>query len=156
MKFPRLLLLPAALLLSGAARAATPAGGQVTSTQAAPTSWQGGIVAGVNALNGESLCAEGTTCESFVLTVAGQPADWAGKVARVRLAWTLAADEYDLYIHQGTLAGPLVGYQGNTGVTSQQVELDPSDPTVGTGTFVVHVVGVTSTAADPDTGMVAP
>lgn len=156
MRFPRLLLLPTALLLAGTARAATPAGGQVTPTQAAPTSWQGGIVAGANAVNGESLCTEGTTCESFVLTVAGQPADWAGKVARVRLSWTLAADEYDLYIHQGTLAGPLVGYQGNTGVTSQQVDLDPADATVGTGTFVVHVVGVTSTAADPYTGSAAP
>src|ERR1700738_502242 len=105
MKFPRLLLLPAALLLSGAARAATPAGGQVTSPQAAPTSWQGGIVAGANAVNGESLCTEGTTCESFVLTVAGQPADWTGKIARVRLSWTLAGDESDLYIHQGPIAG---------------------------------------------------
>ena len=142
-----------ALLFSAAANSATPASGSVAPAQTTPTSWQGNIPAGANQLNGETNCVEGTTCEVYTLTVTGVPADWAGKVAHVALSWKLATTEYDLFVHQGSLAGPVVAHAANgPGVTSNEGDLDPA--TYGTGIFIVHAVGSQSVTADQYTGAV--
>ena len=148
-------LLPAlALVLSAvAASAATPSSGSISVAQATPTTWQGNLPAGANQLNGEANCVEGVTCETYALTVAGAPADWAGKLAHVALSWKLSTSEYDVFVHQGSLAGPVVGHSANgPGVTSNETDIDPSS--AGTGLFIVHAVGSQSVTADPYTGTV--
>ena len=144
-------------VLATAARAApTPASGTLSATQATPLTWQGGIAAGANAATGESNCVEGTTCEAFTLTVAGAPSDWNGKFANVALTWKVAAVEYDLYVHQGSLTGPVVAVSNSgPGVTSNAVNLDVSNPLIGTGVFVVHAVSSQSAIADQYTGSAA-
>ena len=141
------------LLLSAAARAATPTSGSIAPTQGSPTTWQGGIPAGTNQSNGETLCQEGVTCETFALSVTGSPADWAGKVVHVAASWKLVTTEYDVFIHQGALTGPLIGSaQNGPGVTSNEVNIDPA--TAGTGLFVVHIAGAQSVTADQYAGSV--
>ena len=144
----------AILLFASAANAApTPTSGTISVTQAAPTTWQGGIPAGANQLNGEMLCQEGVTCESFTLTIAGQPSDWAGKIVHVALSWKLPTTEYDVFVHQGSLTGPVIASSANgPGVTSNEVNIDAGNVVVGTGVFVIHASGSQSVTADQYTG----
>ena len=120
--------------------------------------WDGTAVGG-GALNAtsdtiaaEDLCVEGATCDTFTLTLAGTPADWAGKLAHVEINWLLPATDYDLYVHRGSNDGPVVAQSGNgatnpTGpLTSEKVDLNPAE--VGTGVFTVHVVYYLATSAD--------
>jgi len=101
----------------------------------------------------ENTCVDTTpaaSCETYVLTVNGTPADWAaaGKKIQVLLSWSAGSNEYDIYIHQGnTVDGPLVtsAIQG-PGQETQVAIIDPSS--AGTGTFTIHIVyDVTPTAA---------
>jgi len=101
----------------------------------------------------ENTCVDTTpaaSCETYVLTVNGTPADWAaaGKKIQVLLTWNSGGNEYDIYIHQGnTVDGPLVtsAIQG-PGQETQVAIIDPSS--AGTGTFTIHIAyDVTPTAA---------
>ena len=146
--------LAAILLAATAASAApTPTSGSIAVSQAAPTTWQGAIPAGANQLNGETYCQENVTCESYTLTVAGQPSDWAGKVVHIALSWKLATTEYDVFVHAGSLTGPVIASSANgPGVTSNEVNIDVSNPVVGTGVFVIHATGSQSVTADQYVG----
>ena len=141
-----------ALALASAATAATPSSGGVAVSQATATTWKGDIVLGPNPAAGEQACVDGTTCDVYTLTVAGQPADWTGKLAHVSIAWTNLGVEYDVYVHKDTLAGALVTSAGNVGTTENAVDLDPA--ATGTGVYVVHVVGAQGVIADPYTGTI--
>ncbi|MCA1629663.1 MAG: fibronectin type III domain-containing protein [Acidobacteria bacterium] len=153
-----------ALLTGRTADAANPATATLspTSTQVA---WQGSAIGGgaLNApltIGGEDLCEEGLTCDTFTLTIAGTPADWAAakKIVHVHLGWALPTTDYDLYIHKDNLSGEIVATSGQgatnpTGpLTSEDADLDPTNPSVGTGTFAVHVVYYSATAADQYSG----
>ena len=145
-----------AVLLPLSSRAATPASGTVAPAQTGATTWMGGVpLVGANETGGEAMCTEGTTCEQYTLTVAGAPADWTGKKVSINLKWLALADEYDVYVHKGTLAGPLVA-SFTAGLTANEtVLLDPTDVAIGTGVFAVHVVVASgSTAVDNYTGTV--
>ena len=145
-----------AALIPLASRAATPSNGSVAPTQTGATTWTGGVpLAGANETGGEAMCTEGVTCEQYTLSVAGAPADWTGKKVSINLKWLSVATEYDVYVHKGTLAGPLVASY-TAGLTADEtVLLDPTDTAVGTGVFAVHVVVVSgSTAVDNYTGAV--
>src|SRR5947209_9862748 len=78
-------------------------------------------------------------CETFTVTVNGTPADWNGKKIQVLLTWGNLSNEYDIYIHKGSNAGPLVtsAIQGPA-LTNQVAYIDPAAN--GTGVFTVHVV----------------
>jgi len=72
--------------LGTTARAASPTSGTLTTTSADIT-WRGtasgGAAVGDPALGlitSEEMCIEGTTCETFTLTIGGTPADWANAV----------------------------------------------------------------------------
>lgn len=84
-----------------AVQAADPASGTLNPTSGASVAWAGTAPGGTS-LNGEGSCVEGETCEYFVLTLAGQPSDWTGKVARIELHWTVPGVDYDFYVHQGS------------------------------------------------------
>jgi hypothetical protein len=103
---------------------------------------------------GEDACEEGNNCDSFKLTISGTPADWAAavKVVHVQINWLSPSSDYDMYVHKGTLDGPVVASSGSGGTTSEQVDLDPRRSSVGTGDFVVHVVYFAATAADQYAG----
>jgi len=107
-------------------------------------------------VNDESKCVDGVNCETFTLTVAGAPGDWAGRRVQVLLTWQSGANEYDIYIHKGSNSGLLVtsAMQG-PGVTSQIAFIDIAQ--WGTGVFTIHVAhDLTPTSpADPYHGAVS-
>lgn len=103
---------------------------------------------------GEDACEEGNNCDSFKLTITGTPADWAAavKVVHVQIDWVTPSTDYDLYVHKGSLDGPIVASSGAGGSTHEQVDLDPRRSSIGTGDFIVHVVYFAATLADQYTG----
>ena len=147
-------------LAGRAAQASNPSAGTVTLTSP-PVTWRGTALAGgaqgdpLGLLVGsEDLCVEGVSCDTFTLTIGGTPADWAAaqKLVHVHLGWTIPTQDFDLYIHRGDINGPVVANSGN-GATNgilgiEDAELDPSSPSIGTGTFAVHVVYWAATAAE--------
>ena len=99
--------------------------------------WTGTAVGGSS--QDESTCVEGVNCDTFTLTVGGEPADWAGSSVRITFNWPGVADDYDIYVHKGGLDGPIVD-DAVTGNMPEVIDFSPNQSTVGTGTFTVHVV----------------
>lgn len=124
--------------------ASNPSSGTLAPTATAPVSWDGTASGGAS--SDESTCNEGVNCDSFTLTLDGSPSDWAGKVAHVKISWLAPASDYDLFVHKGTVSGPIVASSAQGTNTSEEVDLDPRS--TGTGVFVVHVVYFAATAAD--------
>src|SRR6266545_895184 len=149
-----------ALITLPTAQASSPAMGTIN-ISSSPITWQGTATAGgaigdplLGLITAEDMCIEGTSCDSFTLTIGGTPSDWinANKLVHIHLGWTVPTQDFDLYVHRGDLNGPIVANSGNGAtngiLTSEDADLDPSSPSVGTGTFAVHVVYWTATAAD--------
>src|SRR5437899_9238126 len=90
----------------------------------------------------ESTCVEGVNCDTFLVTLSGTPTNWAGLKARIVISCAdpSGLSDYDLYVHKGDNTGPVVGESAHGGTPPELVDLDPSDPTIGTGQFSVHVV----------------
>src|SRR5216110_3165928 len=129
-------------------RSATPSAG--TLSPGGPTVNWAGTAAGGGSLD-ESTCVEGVNCDTFMLTLSGTPTNWSGLKARIVVS---AADpsgtsDYDVYVHKGDNSGPIVpgGESAHGGTPPEIVDLDPSNPDVGTGQFSVHVVYFSATAA---------
>jgi hypothetical protein len=140
-------------LLGFLAFAAAPSSGTIGPS--GPTlTWSGTGTGTPPTGGGESSCEEGTNCDSFKLTISGTPADWAAavKVVHVQINWASPSTDYDLYVHKGTLDGPVVASSGAGGTTQEQVDLDPRRSSIGTGDFIVHVVYFAATLADQYTG----
>ncbi len=133
--------------------AANPASGTIGPS--GPTlTWNGTAPGTPPTGGGEDSCEEGTNCDSFKLTISGTPADWAAavKVVHVQINWSTPSTDYDLYVHKGSLDGPIVASSGSGGSTQEQVDLDPRRSSVGTGDFVVHVVYFAATLTDQYVG----
>lgn len=139
-------------------RASSPASATITATTSTPVTWTGTGVAGgaLNAplglIGGEDLCQEGLSCDTFTLTVGGTPADWSGKLIRIKIAWLLPVTDYDLYIHKDSNTGPVVANSGR-GATSPTEPLTWEDTTIdpaiqGTGVYTIRAVYYLATAAD--------
>jgi uncharacterized repeat protein (TIGR01451 family) len=133
------LALGAALLLGSAQRgaiAANPPSGTVN-PMGPGVAWDGTAAGGASA--GESSCIEGVNCDTYLLNVSGVAADWTGKVVDVRISWLIPANDFDLYIHKGSNAGPIVADSGSGAPdTDEEAMFDPS--VEGTGPYTVHVV----------------
>ncbi|MDQ1638653.1 MAG: hypothetical protein QOF62_1992 [Pyrinomonadaceae bacterium] len=155
-----LALLGVAFVALPSVHASNPNAGSIGLTSS-PVTWQGTATAGgaigdplLGLVTSEDMCIEGTSCDTFTLTISGTPADWinAKKIVHVHLGWTIPVQDFDLYIHKGDLNGPIVADSGNGATNgilgSEDADLDPSSPSVGTGTFAVHVVYWTATAAE--------
>ncbi len=109
--------------------AASPTSGTINPSSP-PVSWSGTAAGGTS--NGEATCVEGVNCDTFTLTVGGQPGDWAGKRIHVTMSWVVLASDYDLYIHKGSNTGPLVSSStGGPPSTSETAAINPSQD--GTG-----------------------
>ena len=141
-------LLLATSVLNVASFAATPSSGSINSTTGSSATWTSSAV---GATNGESTCVEGTTCDSFTLTIAGSAASFAGKYVNISIKWTLSTNDYDLYVHKGSLTGPVVASSTN-GIpeTSEAVSINPAS--LGTGVYVVHVVASATVPGDAPKG----
>ncbi|MFN2531749.1 MAG: hypothetical protein ABR555_10655 [Pyrinomonadaceae bacterium] len=153
-----------AVVTQRVAHASNPDAGTLT-TSSTQVEWQGSATAGgaigdpvLGLVSSEDMCIEGTSCDTYTLTISGAPADWANakKLVHVHLGWTIPTQDFDLYIHRGDLSGPVVASSGNGAtngiLTSEDADLDPSSPSIGTGTFAVHVIYYTATAAEQYTG----
>lgn len=108
------------------------------------------------AAGGEGDCDDASgNCDSFKLTISGTAADWAAanKQVHVQINWNSPSTDYDLYVHKGTIAGPVVASSGSGGTTSEQVDLNPSSSSIGTGDFVVRVVYFLPNPADQYSGV---
>jgi hypothetical protein len=92
----------------------------------------------------ESTCVEGVNCDTFTVTLSGTPSNWTGLKARivVSCADPSGLSDYDVYVHKGDNSGPIVpgGQSAHGGTPPEVVDLDPSNPDIGTGQFSVHVV----------------
>ncbi len=141
-----LLVLPialAALVAPLVAGAADPPTGTM-SVASAPLSFVG-TAAGTGSAGGEVSCVEGVNCDTFALTVA--PGVWTGKSIRVDIGWTIPADDYDLYIHKDSNAGPIVSQSGSGAPsTGESGVINPSKD--GVGVYTIHVVYFTTVPAD--------
>jgi hypothetical protein len=115
--------------------AANPGSGAIGPTLGSMVTYSG-TATGTGAAT-ESVCQEAITCDTFSLTVNGAQTDWAGKLIDVKITWTISANDYDLYIHQGTDSGPIVGSStGGAPETSEEAVIDPSS--TGTGLYSIH------------------
>ncbi len=150
-----------AVLMSGLlfftpnSQASLPTSGTLSPDGTVNVTWTGTGTGIPPAANGESDCTgnEGTTCDTFVLTLGGTLADWSGKRARINISWATPASDYDLYVHTGSVTGPIVGDSAGGPTTFEQVELDPVALN-SLGPFYVHVVYFTAPtpggATDPN------
>src|SRR5437763_4682531 len=122
-------------------RSATPSSGTLNPT-GPNVNWVGTAASG-GSLD-ESTCVEGVNCDTFTLTLSGTPTNWTGLKARivVSCADPSGLSDYDVYVHKGDNSGPIVpgGTSAHGGTPPEIVDLDPSNPDVGTGQFSVHVV----------------
>ncbi|MGI8956237.1 MAG: sialidase family protein [Chthoniobacterales bacterium] len=147
-------LLCSAFFLLLSVFAASPPNGTITPT-GPNLAWTGTAPGIPPTGGGEASCVEGTNCDSFALTISGTPADWiaAAKQVHVQINWSLPANDYDMYVHKGTLSGPVVASSGNAGTTQEQVDLNPGSSSIGTGLFTVHVVYYIATQVDQYSGV---
>src|SRR5256712_1242023 len=92
----------------------------------------------------ESTCVDGVNCDTFIVTLSGTPTNWTGLKARIVISCAdpSGLSDYDVYVHKGDNSGPIVpgGTSAHGGTPPEIVDLDPSNPDVGTGQFSVHVV----------------
>ncbi len=115
----------------------------------ATASWNGVASAPGGGANTEAACVEGANCETFNLTVDGTKAAWAGQKVQVQLTWQSNLNEYDIYIHKGSLAGPVItSVMAGPGLTSQTAYIDVA--TNDTGPYTIHMVYDTTPAAATD------
>jgi uncharacterized repeat protein (TIGR01451 family) len=127
-------------------RAAAPSSGTLDPGDTAPVTWNGTATGGT-APDGEASCTEGENCDTFTLTLSGQPSDWVGKKVLVKISWTSPASDYDLYVHKDSNAGPEVDHDGAPPpTTTESVLIDPAQS--GTGVFTAHIVYFAATSAD--------
>jgi uncharacterized repeat protein (TIGR01451 family) len=127
-------------------RAAAPSSGTLDPGDTAPVTWNGTATGGT-APDGEASCTEGENCDTFTLTLSGQPADWGSKKVLVKISWTSPGSDYDLYIRKGSNTGPIVDQDGAPPpTTTETAQIDPA--VNGTGVYTVHVVYFAATAAD--------
>src|SRR4051794_31839555 len=76
-------------------QAAAPPAGTVSSSTGSSVAFIGNAT-GSGAANGEGDCMDGINCDTFELTISGQPADYVGKVVAIRIDWTVPANDYDM------------------------------------------------------------
>src|SRR5213083_1674973 len=138
-------------------RSATPSSGTLNPT--GPTVNWAGTAAGGGSLD-ESTCVEGVNCDTFTLTLSGTPSNWSGLKARVVISCAdpSGTSDYDVYVHKGDNSGPIVpgGDSAHGGTPPEVVDLDPSNPDIGTGQFSVHVVYFSSAMAFQYSGSATP
>jgi hypothetical protein len=144
-----------AIALSVLTRAASPPSGTISPTSG-PVTWTGFSAAAAASPEGETTCVEGTSCDTFTLTLAA--ADYRGQRIRYRATWTNSLNDYDVYVHQGSLDGPVLS-PSNGGAPSTVEEGTVDVNTVVTAgvndTYTIRIVYWSVVAMDPYHGTVS-
>jgi hypothetical protein len=120
------------------ARAASPSSGTLTTT--APLTWDGFPGPGVSP-QGEDTCIDGTTCDTFTFKIAA--GSYIGKRVRFRISWQNELNDYDIYVHAGSNAGPEEARSGNSPPVTFETNTFDLNRIILTGvndTFTAHVV----------------
>src|SRR5882672_6627451 len=142
-----------AMTFSALMRADAPSS-ETLSPTSGPVAWDGFSSAAAASPDGEATCIEGTNCDAFTLTLA--PADYRGKRVRVKVSWSNQLNDYDVYVHQGGLNGPVVSPQnGGPPATAEESTFDVN-ALVSAGvndTYTIHVVYYAVVALDPYHGV---
>jgi hypothetical protein len=116
--------------------ASTPASANLGPT-GNPVTFNGSAFGGTSP-EAETTCVEGVNCDTFTLTISGNAADWNGKNVRVSLSWLLPVTDYDLYVHKGTITGPVVASSAQGTNTAESADINVA--LSGTGVYAVRVV----------------
>jgi hypothetical protein len=126
-----------AMLLPLVVSASDPPTGSLPTTVGAAITWKG-TATGTGSAD-ETTCVEGVNCDTFILTVAGTPSAWAKKLIKVDVTWGVQTNDYDLYVHKGTVDGPEVNSSGGGAPqTGEATIIDPFKD--GTGDYAIRVV----------------
>lgn len=121
------------------ARASSPSAGTM-SPASGPLTWNGFPGPGVSP-EGELTCLDGTTCDTYTLTLA--PGSYVGKRVRFKIAWTNQLNDYDVYVHAKSNADPVLASSGNSAPqTSEENTFDVNAAVVSglNDKYTVHVV----------------
>jgi hypothetical protein len=130
-------LIGASCLMLTTANASVPSTGIIRPSDNSLT-WQPNAV-GTGATDEATATVEGVNGDTFTLTVGGLPSDWVGKTLRVSIHWGLLADDYDLYVHQGSNAGAIVDSStGGAPETDEVCQISPSK--TGVGVYTIHTI----------------
>ncbi len=147
------LIAVALLAITSTLRAANPPEGTVTPTTTTSVEWDGTAI-GTGGTD-EASATEGVNRDTFILHVAA--GDYTGKTVSVKVAWTVPANDYDLYIHKRNADGSdgdfVADSTGGAPSTSEGTGFNPV--ITGSGDFNVVVVYFTNTpGADQPHGTV--
>ncbi len=142
-------------LFTAPLHSAMPSAGTINAVGPA-VNWVGTAVGG-GSLD-ESTCVEGVNCDTFTLTLSGTPTNWSGLKARIVISCAdpSGLSDYDVYVHKGDNTGSVVGISAHSGTPPEVVDLDPSNPDIGTGVFSVHVVYFSAFAGFQYSGSASP
>jgi hypothetical protein len=111
--------------------------------------WNGFGALNADPLGSEAACQEGSSCDTFKLTLSGTQADWAGKQVHIQIDWLSPTFDYALSVHKGTNADPSVAYSDNAIDSPRNFEAVDIDPaTTGVGDYSVHVIYFTTAPQD--------
>jgi hypothetical protein len=144
-----------AVVLSVLMYAAAPSSGTLSATSG-PVAWDGFAAAAAASPDGESTCVENTTCDTFTVKLA--PGDYRGKRVRYRATWTNQLNDYDVYVHQGVVDGPVLSpTNGGPPAVAEEGTFDVN-AVVAAGandTYTIHVVYFAVAGTDPYHGVVS-
>lgn len=131
-------------------KAASPASGTLGLTTGA-VSWTG--FAGPGVSDGETTCVEATNCDTFTLTIA--PGDYRGRRVRFKIGWGNELNDFDVYVHAGSNAGPEVQRAGDGPPETVEENTFDLNRIVVAGiddVYTVHVVYFAVATPDPYQG----
>jgi hypothetical protein len=130
--------------------ASTPTSGTLSPSNGSSATWAGSGIAG--ATTDETTCVDGTDCDVFTITLTGAPSNYQGLVLAINITHSNALNDYDFYVHKGSLSGPVIA--SATAGIPETIESVVIDPTVsGTGVYTVHIVDSTVAPGDPYSGV---
>jgi hypothetical protein len=134
---------------AGVAFAGTPSSGSVNPQKGATVKWSGSGVGGTT--TDETTCVDAVDCDVFTITLNGSPSDYKGLVLLVSISHQVSLNDYDLFVHQGGLNGPVVASSTN-GIpeTGESVVINPA--ITGTGIYTIHIVDSLVAPGDPYSG----
>jgi hypothetical protein len=75
------------LLPAPSVRASFPLSATLNPTDTAQVTWAGTATGPAAPTTTATSCREGLDCDTFILTLGGTAADWAGRLARIEINW---------------------------------------------------------------------
>lgn len=133
--------------------AATPSSGTLGLTSP-PVEWDGFAL--IAASPNESTCVEGVNCDTFTLKLTA--GDYTGKRVRFRVTWLNQFNDYDVFVHAGSNAGPVVQSAGDGAPETVEENTFDIDTAVVAGvndTYTVRTVYFSVVTLDPYHGVLS-